>query len=582
MAEKKLSIKLSLNDKQFQTGLRKASKSLTKFGSKMKRVGSGLSRSLTAPMAAFAAVSVKAFDEQIKSETKLRTALKGNEQAFINLKKQAQELQKVTLFGDEATIEAASYLAQLGLNESAISRLLPLIQDFATAQGVSLTDASKLVAKSVGSSTNALSRYGIQIEGAVGSQERLESAANALTTAFGGQAQAVAKEGLGPWIQLKNALGDVSEEFGKIILENIEPLKSALTGLVTKLQNLTTEQKEQIVKWGAIAAAIGPVIVILGTLISSLGQIIGLIRTLSAVALANPFVLLGTAATALVGVLGFAILDMEGFIKTALDLGKVGRLAAQSILGFANSVGLISTPDYVAAISVINSISNSQEDLEGKLTDSTDAIKEQDAALKKLLNTMNSGGGGGGKAPVPTRATPIAAGPISTSMGNPLTAVMPDNIGDTKSGIDEISDKFLDLGSTLESVFVQAMNSEENFFKSFISGMKQALKALAAQIAAMMIVKALLGGATGGTSLAAGGGLKGVLGGLNIPFLADGGIVNGATLSVIGEAGPEAVIPLNKLHQYGGAQTVNVVGKISGEDIVLSSDRYNRRAKRSF
>lgn len=195
---------------------------------------------------------------------------------------------------------------------------------------------------------------------------------------------------------------------------------------------------------------------------------------------------------------------------------------------------------------------------------------------------MNSGGGGGGKSPVPTRATPIAAGPISTSMGNPLTAVMPENIGDTKSGIDQISDKFLDLGSTLESVFVQAMNSEENFFKSFISGMKQALKALAAQIAAMMIVKALLGGATGGASLAAGGGLKGILGGLNIPFLADGGIVNGATLSVIGEAGPEAVIPLNKLHQYGGAQTVNVVGKISGEDIVLSSDRYNRRAKRSF
>lgn len=35
-----------------------------------------------------------------------------------------------------------------------------------------------------------------------------------------------------------------------------------------------------------------------------------------------------------------------------------------------------------------------------------------------------------------------------------------------------------------------------------------------------------------------------------IPFLAKGGIVNSPTLSVIGEAGPEAVIPLGKLDQY--------------------------------
>jgi phage-related protein len=37
----------------------------------------------------------------------------------------------------------------------------------------------------------------------------------------------------------------------------------------------------------------------------------------------------------------------------------------------------------------------------------------------------------------------------------------------------------------------------------------------------------------------------------NIPYLADGGIVNRATLAVIGEAGPEAVIPLDRLRGLG-------------------------------
>ena len=47
MAQKNLSVKLSLNDRQFQSGLKKATKSIKKFGSSMKRTGQTLSTSLT-------------------------------------------------------------------------------------------------------------------------------------------------------------------------------------------------------------------------------------------------------------------------------------------------------------------------------------------------------------------------------------------------------------------------------------------------------------------------------------------------------------------------------------------------------
>jgi hypothetical protein len=47
----------------------------------------------------------------------------------------------------------------------------------------------------------------------------------------------------------------------------------------------------------------------------------------------------------------------------------------------------------------------------------------------------------------------------------------------------------------------------------------------------------------------------------NIPMLADGGIVTSATLAMIGEKGPEAVIPLDRMGQMGGNNvTINVNG----------------------
>jgi phage-related minor tail protein len=47
----------------------------------------------------------------------------------------------------------------------------------------------------------------------------------------------------------------------------------------------------------------------------------------------------------------------------------------------------------------------------------------------------------------------------------------------------------------------------------------------------------------------------------DIPMLANGGIVTGPTLALIGEAGPEAVVPLDRMGSMGGNNvTINVQG----------------------
>ena len=56
---------------------------------------------------------------------------------------------------------------------------------------------------------------------------------------------------------------------------------------------------------------------------------------------------------------------------------------------------------------------------------------------------------------------------------------------------------------------------------------------------------------------------------VRIPRLQDGGIVTRPTLAEIGEAGPEAVIPLDRLGQIGGGQTLNlrVAVQLEGETL---------------
>ena len=64
-------------------------------------------------------------------------------------------------------------------------------------------------------------------------------------------------------------------------------------------------------------------------------------------------------------------------------------------------------------------------------------------------------------------------------------------------------------------------------------------------------------------------------------MLAQGGIVNQATLAVIGEAGPEAVIPLDRMSEFGaGGGGNNVTINVQGGDpnaVVDALRRYMRQ-----
>ena len=538
MAEKNLSIKLSLNDKQFQSNLKKSMRSMKKFGNNMKSLGRTISTGLTLPILAFGAASVKAFDEQIKAETSLRTALGNNAEAFANLAEQARELQKVTIFGDEATLQAQSFLAQLGLNEQAILRLTPLIQDFATAQGIQLTDAAKLVAKSVGSSTNALSRYGITIEGAVGEQERLQSAVDALTVAFGGQAEAIAKEGLGPLQQLKNELGDVSEKFGEIILEFIDPLTKGLQKVSEALSNLTEEQKKNIVKYGAIVAAVGPLLIVFGSLVTTLTTLIPL---------AISFVSAITPITAVIMAAGAAVLYLVNRFR---DLQKEYEDYNEVVGDFEPIAPFVPTTT--------------------PTTPTTPTIE---------------------RSTIPERIEPIKALKVELQSIPDVLDKIDVSFSETFTKMERMA---MMVSSTIRNAFLSTADASEQSSKQMIASAKNAAReqikiALAAAVAEQM--KSIFATVPFPFNLALAAGAGSIVGSLFskvIPAFAEGGLVSGATIGMVGEgpgtsmSNPEVIAPLNKLKSMiGGGDGVQVFGTISGADILLSSDRARNNRNRT-
>ena len=145
---------------------------------------------------------------------------------------------------------------------------------------------------------------------------------------------------------------------------------------------------------------------------------------------------------------------------------------------------------------------------------------------------------------------------------------------------DAWNDSVSNFGNLFSDSLSTAMTSQENFFESFINNLKKAVAQQIAMLAALEITGFLLGGIFGGAltkglPVGAGSFLKNLLS----PF-AEGGIVTGPTAALIGESGPEAVIPLDKLNQYGagGTQNIVVTGKIVGNDIWLSNQKtqFNR------
>ena len=140
------------------------------------------------------------------------------------------------------------------------------------------------------------------------------------------------------------------------------------------------------------------------------------------------------------------------------------------------------------------------------------------------------------------------------------------------------------LSGTFETIFTGLLNGTLNFGEYMKETIKGLMVKVASLIAAFAVLQAITGGSMGTLGNFLGKGLG--LGGL-VP-MASGGIVSGPTPILAGEypgasSNPEVIAPLDKLQAMiaGSGANVVVTGKISGRDILLSSERANSERLRS-
>ncbi len=620
MAEKNLSVKLSLNDKQFQSSLKKSTRSLKKFGASMQRTGQTMTRSLTLPIVGLGALAVKSFDAQAKAVAQVEAGLKSTGEAagFTSeeLQKMAADLQTKTLFGDEEILKdaTAQLLTFTNIAGEQFSRTQLAALNLSTRLDGDLKSASIQLGKALNdpvANLSALSRSGIQFSEeqkavikSLANTNRLAEAQtiilNELDKQYGGAAEAAAQAGLGPFQQLGNQLSDVNEQFGAIIVEGIEPLKTMLKSLADTLSGTSKETKESIVKFGALTAIIGPILIILAKLVTAFATL-------------KSFFLLKLLPALKFVFLAFKNLTPQGRIISLV-------IAAAGIL--------ISNWDKV--VGVYDRVKNKILELVGakkQLGDAEDSNGLDFSNQNITPDTSIIGDMRSGKAinpvtgkpfftPKPKDLDPDPKQTRPTSKFSDLDFIDPAPIKLITQNFDELRDKvelakvemvdlgnvitqtevlaanikgaFMSFGQTMQGVFAQALQSSDGFFTAIVDGAKKAFQALVAQLIAMIAIKGILTAlGFGSLDLAAEAGASSVL---SLIGLADGGLATGPTVAMVGEgrgttmSNPEVIAPLDKLKSMigeSGGGNVQVFGTIKGADILLSSDRAKNNRNRT-
>lgn len=162
--------------------------------------------------------------------------------------------------------------------------------------------------------------------------------------------------------QLKGALESAGILIGEKLTPYIRKLAEWITGLVEKFNSLSEEEQDQIVKFGLILAAIGPVLLILAKVISVVSTVV------------KAFKLFGTTMTTVKTSID---LVKAGYAGLATQMGGIPKLVAGISTGFGGMLAPIAAVIAIVAVLVgaFVTLWKTNEDFRNKMTQIWNKIK---------------------------------------------------------------------------------------------------------------------------------------------------------------------------------------------------------------
>ena len=506
-------IKIVADPKSAEEGFKKTQSAFGRMQSQIekhrKKIGVGLT-ALGGGITALGASAVKSAQEEAIGIKQLDQALLNAGSSYDTQREAIERViaaqQNKTNFGDEAQRAALMNLVGISGDYEKSMAALPAVLDLAAARGMDLSSASTLVARAINGETSALTRYGIQVDKGAGSTEVI----TAIMAKFGGQAEA----NVDPLVQLKNRTGDLQQEFGKALLPALTKVMDIFEKVTRNLIAFSAEHPKlsQVLfivvgVLGGLALVLGPILIMLPLLAGGVGIVAGAFGALSLSMLPITAVILGIVAA-----VAAAIIIWKNWDKIIVVLKETWDKSWTKIK------------------EVFSKVMNKIKDI-------------YDSKLGWLL----------------------PAGALFKAI-----MFIKDNWSEAWENIKE---KFKNITTAIKAVFEGFKSNILGIWDSITAGIKGAINLIIDGINAFIRginaikinvpeVSLPFGGSVGGFSV----GLKHID---PIPKLAKGGIVNSPTLAMIGERGPEAVVPLGR----GMGMTINI--HIAGD--VLGMDDFEQK-----
>lgn len=328
---------LNLDTSKFEKAAAGVSGKLKNIGSSMQSVGTKMSAFVTLPIVAGATVAIKSASDLNETINKVDVAFKKDAQTVKDWSKTtiksfgiagSTAMEAASLFGDMGT--------SMGLSTKEASKmsmsLTGLAGDLASFKNIGIDQAQTALAAIFTGETESLKRLGI-----VMTQTNLErfAASKGIEKNIKDMTEAEKVQLRYAYVmeKTKNAQGDfartsegtanqmrmfgeqmkeLGEQFGLILLPYVNKAIGFLSDLVKKFQDLSPNAKKFILIVLGIAAVIGPLLLILGTLISSVGTIITLF--------ASPVFWAVAAVIAVISAAVFAAWKYWEKFKAAIDL----------------------------------------------------------------------------------------------------------------------------------------------------------------------------------------------------------------------------------------------------------------------
>lgn len=531
-----IDVKVALDTKDFNKGLDDVDKKGDKVGSSLSsKIGGGLKSAAKVGLAAFGALtagavafgksSFDAFSEANEYATKFNQIASNNkwsEAQKDSLQELNNELQKTGVVEGDALTAGQAQLGTFMLTADTVKTLTPALADMvaqqkgAAATADDVAQMSNLVGKVMTGNVGALSRYGVTLTDTqkktleMGTEsERAAMLAEVLGQNFGGVNEALGATTSGALTQAKNAFGDVQEAIGGILsgegsfdeldtaitafVDSIGPLlDQLLPNIADVMGNLLQSLATQLPK--LLSALLPPILSALTTLITTLGPMLpGIINTLLP-PLVQGFLVIVQALVEATPQIVQGLIDMlpaliGGLIQLTI---AIAQALPEIITALVDALPTI-LPQLVDALT-------SPEFIEAMIGAGFELFLALVKAVPKIFEALVK-----------------AFGKLFGNLWDAISKLAGD-IGKS-------------IGNAVGGAFKAAINGVIGFVEGFLNTPIKAINAV------IGVVDAIVPGDQSGWKLKE----------LKLGRLAKGGYApNGASANIIGEAGNEVALPLNR------------------------------------